>query len=437
MNRFLLLLLTAVMFYACQEDAVIGNDLLDSERLDLNYRDDFEISIKTVKGDSLLVYAPGSTPVKNTYLLGKMNDPVFGSSYADIGLTVNPYSEFTSDNVVLDSAVLVMRYDTVGMYGDTNLVHHVSVFQLGESILELDSTYSNFKINRGDVLIAEKSFKPRPKTNSKYFNPLVDSVQTINPHIRIRLNDEFAQQLMSDSLLMKDSAMYWDKYMGLALISEVEGLGGFLGLDLGQSLNISPEYNAIQLFLTQNDTTKTLKVMSFRGQAINHFEHDYNGSELEQSIIQGGEYSYSQSMAGTNTEVRMPDLSELKGVLINHAELVLTISDEQSSLPLDYYPQHTRFYLSKIVEDGKTELIEDVSILGNLNQNLVIHGGNPSDGKVRLNVTEYVKKLIDEDVTKSLILTPINRIQDARRTVFYTQDSEAFKPKLKITYTSK
>jgi hypothetical protein len=55
-----------VMALGCNDGSIIGNDLLGEEAIELAYDDSFELTAKTVRGDSIATFRAGLT--SSTYL---------------------------------------------------------------------------------------------------------------------------------------------------------------------------------------------------------------------------------------------------------------------------------------------------------------------------------------------------------------------------------
>ena len=146
-------------------------------------------------------------------------------------------------------------------------------------------------------------------------------------------------------------------------------------------------------------------------------------------------------MSGVNGEVGLPDLSSLKGNLINSAQLVLTIAEDEN----DSYPHNRRFLLSKY-DDGDRVIIEDIVKDGvNISTGLaildgiprrVVHENGDSVTTVTFNITDYTRNVIDsEEISPKLVVTPVGRVETARRTVFYGSKHPTYPAKLRIAYT--
>ena len=70
------------IFIGCQDPIVVGNDLLDEERLNIGVTDTFDLISYTISGERVVTHRPGID--SRTYLLGNLNDNVFGKISAEI-----------------------------------------------------------------------------------------------------------------------------------------------------------------------------------------------------------------------------------------------------------------------------------------------------------------------------------------------------------------
>src|SRR5678809_242960 len=114
---FFLCLLLGLM-WSCTQAVTIGSDFLDDQKSDLQFLDNFTMNFYTQKTDSIITYSPNVSYQLATYLVGNLNDPIFGHSSASIYTQPQlPTSALDLKNSFLDSVILQLRYDTLGLYG--------------------------------------------------------------------------------------------------------------------------------------------------------------------------------------------------------------------------------------------------------------------------------------------------------------------------------
>ena len=433
----------------CNDGSIIGNDLLENEAIELAYDDNFELTAKTVRGDSVATFRVGL--ISNTYLLGQIDDPVFGKYASDIyagisfGSSTPDFSESTIDSVVLE-----LEYDSTGFYGDNNVIHNFEVFTVEEDWLNRDTIYSDQSIATSMIPIGSKSFVPDYKGDSIRFqvrNIDVDSFITLSPRINIRLDDSYGQMLLADSAAASNDTSLIASFKGLYIKSTTDG-NSIIGLNFVKSGSISTIIPKLAVYYTQLTATgaeKRTYNYLLRDEVYSEFALDNSGSDVGNSLndeTAGEEFLYAQGMSGINGEIGLPDLSSLKGNLINSAQLVLTIADDEN----DSYPYNRRFLLSKYDDGGDRVLIEDIVKDGvNISTGLAILDGAPrrvlhengdSVTIVIFNISDFTRNVIESEViSPRLVISPVGRTETPRRTIFYGSKHPTYPAKLRIAYT--
>ncbi|MFT4536183.1 MAG: hypothetical protein ACJA1A_000237 [Saprospiraceae bacterium] len=450
MKQFFGIVLAAIIVISigCNDGSLIGNDLLDNEAIELAYDDNFQLTAKTVRGDSVATFRVNLT--SNTYLLGQIDEQVFGKYASDIylgiafGSSTPDFSESTIDSVVLE-----LEYDSAGFYGDDNVVHNLEVFTVEEDWLDRDTIYSDESFATSMIPIGTKSFVPDFSGDSIRFqvrDTEVDSFITLSPRINIRLDDSYGQMLLADSAAAANDTSLVASFKGLYLKSTTDG-NSIIGLNFVKGSSISTTIPKVAVYYTQQTSTgPTKRTYNYllRNEVYSEFALDNTGSEVGNSLndeIAGEEFLYAQGMSGINGEIGLPELSSLKGNLINSAQLVLTIADDEN----ESYPFNRRFLLSKY-DDGDRVLIEDIVKDGvNITTGLAILDGFPrkvlhEDGDsvttVTFNITDFTRNVIEsEEVSPRLVISPVGRTETPRRTVFYGSKHPKYPAKLRIAYT--
>lgn len=440
-----------VISLGCNDGSIIGNDLLENEAIELAFDDNFQLTAKTVSGDSVATFRSGLTA--STYLLGQIDDPIFGKYSSDIytgisfGSSTPDFSESTIDSVVLE-----LEYDSIGFYGDKNVVHNIEIYTVEEDWLDRDTVYSDESFATSMMSIGSKSFVPDFNADSIRFqvrDTELDSFITLSPRISIRLDDAYGELLLADSSAAVNDTLLTDSFKGIYIKSTTDG-NSIMGLNFVKSGSISTIIPKLAVYYTQVTSTGTSKRTYnylLRNDVFSEFILDNSGSPVGNSLndeVAGEEFLYSQGMSGVNGEVGMPDLSNLKGNLINSAQLVLTIPDEDN----DSYPNNTRFLLSKYENgsSGDRILIDDLTKTGlTISTGLsildgapkrVLHENGDSVTTVTFNITDFTRNVIEsEEPSSKLIISPVGRSETARRTVFYGSKHPIYPAKLRIAYT--
>lgn len=457
MKKFFLYAFVAVLMTTagCNDGSIIGNDLLEGEAIELAYDDNFALSGKTVRGDSVSTYRRGS--INQTYMLGQVDDPLFGKSSSDIytamifGTSLPDFSES-----LIDSIVLELDYDTLGFYGASDIVHNIEVFRVTEDWADRDTIYSDESFMTDMMPIGSKSLIPDVEGDSVRFQVRVTDVDSfiyLTPRLNIRLDNAFGAELLADSAAAKTDSAMIANFKGLYIKSTTNG-SSMIGFNFNENFTFDNATVAkVAVYYTQKDSDNMDVKRSYnyylRSETFSHFELDVSGSPVEASIgdpIAGDEFLYVQGMSGVDSEIDLPDLSALKGNIINSAQLVLTVADDEMEFFTDLYPTNSNFILSKYNADGIKVLVDDVT-KDNIDSNtgLALLDGEIKEttldngeivNTVTFNITDYIKNTIDaDDLTPKVIISPLGRTESPRRTVFYGTNHPTYPVKLRIAYT--
>ena len=454
MKYFLFLIIPAFLLWGCNDESVIGSDLLDDEKINLDFENDFELIGTTVKGDTVPTFNTSSN--NQTYLLGELEDPIFGTSSSDIYVGFQYTSGATPDysDAVFDSIVLSLEYDSLGFYGNPDAIHHIQIYRVTEDFLDADTLYSDREFMTESNPIGEITIVPNldQTVSIKYRNDEnIDSTIELTPRIRIRLDDVFGKELFADTSAATSTANLVDYLKGFKIVSTVEG-SSMIGLNFNEDSDGNAGIGGLIMYYTDvvdGEDTKSAFTYGINTTTFSHFEHDYSGSFLNPYLENqdaGDDYLFVQSMAGVNTEIQLPDLTSLQGNLINAAQLVMTISEE-SEFETELYPNEDRFLLSKYNDSGNKVLIDDIVKNGfDLTTGLTILGGGieeveQEDGSiikvVRFNITDYIRNVIEgEETSDVLVVSPLGRQESPRRIVFYGVNHPEYPVELRIAYTN-
>jgi len=408
------------------------------------------LSGKTTKGDSVATFRTGITA--NTYLLGQVDDPVFGKYSSDIYTGISFGSSLPDfSNSTIDSVILQLEYDSLGFYGSDDVVHNIEVFTVEEDWLDRDTIYSDQSIGTSMIPIGSKSFVPNLRGDSIRFqvrDTEVDSFITLSSRINIQLDNSFGQMLIEDTTAAENDTSLINAFKGLYIKSTTEG-SSMIGLNFVKSGSINTVIPKVAVHYTQTlsdgSTAKLTYNYLLRNEVYSEYIMDNTGYPVGNALnseLAGEEYIYTQGMSGVNGEVILPDLSGLKGNLINSAQLVLVVEEED----LDLYPENFRFLLSRYDEDGERVLIEDIVKNGvTLSTGLslldgaprrTVHENGDTITTVTFNITDFTRNSINnDDLAARLVFSPVGRTETPRRTVFYGSKHPTYPAKLKIAYT--
>lgn len=443
----LVILALFIFFTACQESSSIGNNLLDDEKFNIQFKDDFSISSSTDEGNRVIAYQ--SSVGLNLYTVGKIDDPIFGESTKEVffNLGFNPFISIPDFNTaILDSMVLVMTYDTVGDYGNKDAIHNLELYALNQDFDDLDTIYAEETISFESELIGTKSFVSAPNDSISILNHTDTTLLKLPPQIRVRLDQDWANTLFEDETFYADADALETYFTGL-YIKNTPSTSSLLGLDLSSVANGESGRNRMIVYYT--DTSNIKKVYTFRiGSKRGTLVQENKGSSLAQQIEDGSVTGDSLSLIGAhsiqNTKVTFNDLSFLSDKIINHAVIRVFVA----SLPEDnlaLYDPIGQILASSFSDEGNLEIISDISDLSNRNISLVDgFGGNlMTENGVsfyEMNITKRIKDIVELGLTpdeSNIILTPLSRNQIPNRTVLYGSTHSQYPIEFEVTYTLK
>jgi hypothetical protein len=155
-NLLGLSLLLGLVLAACSKSTIVGSEILSDDFVDVAFTDTTTIKLLNIKADSTRVYPPGNS----IFLLGDIEDPVFGKTSTEVYTQIRKLFDIPDmENAVLDSVVLSVSVNSSGFWGDSLAIQEIEVYELGESIVDYDSIYSNQQFQKG-MFLGSKSFNP-------------------------------------------------------------------------------------------------------------------------------------------------------------------------------------------------------------------------------------------------------------------------------------
>ncbi len=433
-----------ILSSACNDPTDIGSELVAGEFSDIRFTDTISVTTLTTNQDSIFTYDPDPLSQYGTYLIGYIDEPIFGkakaSVYVDFRLqttsVVSDIGFLEFDNVVFDSLVLSMAYDSTRYYGDTLIPQTFKVYRMLEQMQNDIPHYSDESYDTELIPIGELTFDPKPST--LVYN--ADST-VLTPRIRIPLSDALGQEFMSyDTTTYSSSEDFQMLFNGIKI--ETDDINSNI---LGMNLKSNSTY--LRLFYTVNDTIHTsfTYVIGDLSTKINIFEHDNTGS-ISEPFVNNQSLSdsliFTQGMSGSHVKVDFPYIQSLNNVIVNEAELEFTYA----YLPGDdtiSYPPPFRAVLTKRSDNGDFVFIDDVNSAVLL-QNLDLFGGAPEyqldNGmyvkKYTMTISNYIQDIIDGNLDDNSVYLQIYlKNQYANRGVFYGGEHSLYPVKLNLTYT--
>lgn len=422
----LILLISLFVLQACKKEGDIGlEQQIDEEGLYGTLVDTSTIRMYSVKDDSLIT----SNFIRNQ--VGEFQDPLFGKTIATIAFqaTLPKNNVDFGIGVVLDSVVLVMAYPSVKaerFYGDSSSRFEVKLHQLDEDIYNDSIYYSNRTFRIKSTPIGTISYQPRPDDSITIQNVRVgkaDTIAKIYPHLRMRLNDAFGNEILAKSgqTDLSSGSAFLAAYKGFYLsATRLSGDGGILSYDL---TNSNRSYIVIY-YKTSTDTTNFVLNINSSSANINHYEHDYTGTEVASQLADsnlGSDKVFVQSLSGLRARMKFPNIDRLLdsgAIAVNKAELIFKpLSGSESP----YAPIVTFTVKGRFSDNSETLL------------NTGVYNGTKKEYKIDL--TRSIQFMIDKKlVLKELYMEDNSKQINPRRTLIGGVNS-ANPIKLRIFYT--
>ena len=352
-SKWVLLLFSFAFLFSCNEPDLIGLEVQPvNDKINLFYNETSRVVAHTVKEDSIR----SDKTLLN--LLGNYNDPIFGrttsSIYTQIRLSSNNVDFGPSP--VVDSIVLTLAYK--GYYGKLRKLN-IKVYEVLEDFFKDSAYYSNKTLNVSNQTLANVTVMPNPN----------DSVtiggEKLAPHLRIRLNQSFAQKLIdeSTSVNLSDNEHFAQFFKGLFLTTSfVNTEGAVLYFDLISALS------QVTLYY-KNDANDSLKYNfvindnSARFNSFNHYGYVNATPTLKQQIngdtLLGDSLLYLQAMSGLKVKLHFPEFYaffKANKIVLNKAELIIPVETDASQ---SNYPVPEKLTLVRLNENGEIAYLID------------------------------------------------------------------------------
>ncbi|MBC7885143.1 MAG: DUF4270 family protein [Saprospiraceae bacterium] len=438
--------LILILNMGCQDPILVGSELLEDEKLNLGYTDSLSMRSQTIAGERLVTHRPSVD--YRTYLLGQLNDNIFGKVSAEIYLShelqsTKPNYHLNTAPLKFDSLVLVLLYDTLATYANQNAAHKIELFQLTEMFAETDTFYSDINLGYNSVPLVETSLVTRPKDSVSILDHVTRKIIKLAPQMRLRLDDNFGTLLLNNSGAASNDTAFVDFIKGFYLKSTPLSNPSIVGFNFSNNaLNTQNAVNKLIMYYTVGDTTRKEYQYLINPTTINRFVHDISGSIVEDVInnpSKGDSLTYLQAMGGVKTFVHFNDLSFLDDKLINKVELEVFVADLPGQNGT--YTTPLQLIASRKKTEGGFELIPDVAQLISSGLYITDVFGGVSQGtgtlkSYRMNITNHIKRAVkDKTYNSDLYLGVLNESETSRRAVFYGAKHSSYPMKLKVSYT--
>ncbi len=434
----LTLLISLFIFASCENTSTIGLEVDPTSAVQGNLIDSATITSRTLKEDDGPTYVPGSGLAR--YAFGYLNDPLLGETESSIALSVNlPFEDFKfGTNPILDSAVLVMNFGGE-FYGDSTVNYSIDVHQLTDNLSKETSFLSSRTYSFENPLLANytgRVFPTKPFKVTDVLQGMPDTLKTVKPQIRIKLNPTFIKDNMITlpASVLKRNGYFQEGFKGLHVqikqsAKATMGNGGIMFFDFANSAGSG----VVLYYRRQNATTATLTdtlsasfpISTEFGAVAASVKHTNSPAVQAQIDAPNAQpnVTYLKPLGGLKNKISFPYLTKLRTnvgkMVVNKAELIVDLATGTDALPFKAAP---RLALYRYDIAGQRKNIPDndtgdgVRSPGDPRANPTAFGGYFDSVKKRyvFNVTAYVQDLIDnktKDYGTFLAVTPSNSFQ--------------------------
>jgi len=446
-NTFLLVVFCFCLgFAACQDSEGIGADIIEGGSLiNSTFVDTLTLEVSLEQRDPLaltLSQVPGSNGV--AYLLGTLQDPIFGNSMASICTQIT-----TGENDVrfdslptLDSVILSLAYPILGnrfTYGEADMEQNVTVYEVLDPNLSNDVEYeTDYSCNLSEEL----------GSTSFTFLDNISEVDSTTTTLKIKLKDEFGQRLLDKSLEERDTSNvffsvnnFLKYFNGIAIVPDENNTAmGRFNLSSGAT-NMAMHYRALRKGSDGEIVEDTL-VRYFRlrnwstvlGTTINTFTHDFAGSTTGNILDGDGiltQKAYLKATNGLHMRVRIPHLKNLGNVIVNKAELELTNVD---SLDHEKYPLPPSLLFRLSEDEDDLIALSDYEV-SNPFEVITDSITGATANRYTIYMAYGIQRMLTDDGDLSLIVRIPESPLNPYRAVLTGPTHEEYPMKLKLYYT--
>ena len=431
---FLFVLFISIGISSCKKDLdSIGSGLIGVRN---GFKTDFDTTMDlvayTVKMDTI------KTNNFSVYALGKIQDPLLGTTQADLVFQYGlPSNSLTWEGATkLDSAVLQLRFrDLDALYGDPEQIHTLKVYQLDENLSVDSSYYSNRKYLTKSIEVGSWTGKFNLKDTLKV--KLGSKTTILPPHIRIRMNSVYEDLLFGGEARgdFASTTTFKSAFKGFLVVDETNLAGGTgaisyirLSTDIAALTAYYKDTLAADFRVIPGNEVSANKI-SFLNRPSNQIQEPFKGFHRDSLFVQG--------LAGTKIRIELPNsfFQNNQNKAINGAEIVFSVLEGTDNSP---FTLPTKLQLVGSDSLGANIFIKDLAF-----ESSSYYGGgyNSSYKQYRFNIARHMQYLLNEyksnrNVNYGLyLLVPVDNPFTAARVVLDSRKNLG-KIRLKLTTTS-
>jgi len=402
-KQFLLLFLVFVfLFTACRKDNsnTIGADFIGA-------RNGFNALSTDTSSIILFSSKCDSVPTRSLtyFMLGDMNDPIFGKTKSNIYTQFSVPQGFSFGGLTIDSIVLQLGYvSTTSFYGNISTPQDISVYELKEQLINIaDSGYfsnRNYQLSNSGSRILPASighFSGVFNLTDSIYDTIGGVVIPLIPHIRIKMSSAFVTKLQkaeSAGAFLSD-ASFKSYINGLAILAQTpdsklnHGQGGIVYLNPRSSI-----VSGMAVYFG-GGASKIVFPISPTDLTTNQYSHTSNLplQPYMSNTPSINNESYIQSNAGVKTRVLLPNilnLAKTHDIAVIGAQLIFTLADGKDDAT---YTVPNNLWLQNADSIGRITFLEDYFETSPTNY----YGGtyDPVNRQYSFNIVRHIQHLLN------------------------------------------
>lgn len=431
-----------IIINSCNDPSPIGAELLEDDQVEVLFSDTLTLRTSTVKEDNIVVFDPDPSVTFDNFLIGDMEDPIFGRATASL------YAQLTLDfdapdytDATVDSIVLTLQYDSLSTYGILDQeAFDLGVYRIMDVVDIENEHFSNesFMVDESTPLAEINNLIPQLSSSDSIkglidyrFDDEGDTID-IPASLRIHLPLSLAEELINyDSIIYNSDNNFVEQFNGIH-VRAMSSTPGMLSVNISE-ISVS----GMTVYYRKDGSNEQYTYeFSSRFVQMSNFSHDFSGSTVENFFddpVLGDSILFVQSMSGPNIKIEIPNADAFQGSIINKAELIFTIAELNEDDPANYPPIFS-IIAADLDEDEEFSFVQDILIGGSNFGGVFIE---TADGfmEYRMNLSAHFQEIIDGDRANTIFLRAFPKQEQADRTVVFGPGHSTHPMKLKLTYT--
>ncbi|MEJ7740148.1 MAG: DUF4270 family protein [Chitinophagaceae bacterium] len=404
LTAFFFIVTILILEQSCQkiDTTDLGVDLIPA----VDNVNTFDTTLEVITGNSFLT---DSSIIIRTedHALGVMEDPEFGKTSADIyfnilpSTSLNPFPNKDSIKGMIDSVVLSLAF--AGLYGDSNSIENISVYEIDPTARLVDSSYPISTPDFPVLLtpLGEKTVNFETLNDPQTVKQGKD-ILTETSVLRIRLNKSLGERLAryDSTKEYKTDSGFTSFFKGLAIRTDSVRSArkkalAYFKLSDNTKTRLTVYYRTTINGVTDTTFANFIYKTAVSAKSANVIRRNFAGTSYGGNIANTNvnkEKIYIQSSPGSFAKITIPGLKTLTNRVIHNAILIvekLPSAEDHFFTPpflfLDVWDTTRNRYITV-----QNDFIED----NQGSYNLFDFGGNIKNNTYSFNVSRHVQGII-------------------------------------------